>query len=451
MKGIVTRIRENAVFVRLNYSNIIGIVFRENCADTAMPDIEKLYAIGDSVKARILKFDKSKRQLRLSLKPSDLPEEEETQVVEMMESDDEIPRALEEESESEDDEVIESDSNNDDSDENENGTDGENEDENESESAPVGGFGWDDLGAVTDSSAVITESGEKSKPKKLSEKDVASLEKSLASQDSMPASEADFERLMVANPFSSHLWLQYASWLLSLTEVAKARAVLRRGLKTIPVHLEEERSNIWLALMNLEAEYGDEDSLETLYKEARQKMDDKTAGLHLAGIYETKKQYSNAYNVWKQLAKDYKTDVTVWNGWCSFYFKQGDFNQSGEILKRALASLPKNEKTHMLTSYAILLYKYNQFDQARTIFEDLLSKLPKRLDLWNVYVDQETKLQHFDFVRSLFKRMVEVKVSVNKIKGIFKKWLGFEDTHGDEESVKNVEEKVQEYINRLSS
>lgn len=56
------------------------------------------------------------------------------------------------------------------------------------------------------------------------------------------------------------------------------------------MHLEEERSNLWLALMNLEAEYGDEDSLETLFKEARQKMDDKTAGLHLAGIYETKKQ-----------------------------------------------------------------------------------------------------------------------------------------------------------------
>ena len=435
MKGVVTRVRENSVFVRLDYTNIIGIVFRENCADTPSPDVEKLYAVGDVVKARILEFDKSKRQLRLSLKPSDLPEEEETQVVEVMESDDEIPRALEQESDSDDDQMIESDS----------------ESESDAESAPVGGFSWEGLGATTESSVTIAEPVEKSKPKKLSEQDVASLEQSLAAQDSTPASEADFERLMVANPFSSHLWLQYASWLLSLTEVAKARAVLRRGLKTIPVHLEEERSNLWLALMNLEAEYGDEDSLETLFKEARQKMDDKTAGLHLAGIYETKKQYSNAYNVWKQLAKDYKDDVTVWNGWCSFYFKQGDFNQSGEILKRALASLPKNEKTHMLTSYAILLYKYNQFDQGRTIFEDLLSKLPKRLDLWNVYVDQETKLQHFDFVRSLFKRMVEVKVGVNKIKGIFKKWLAFEDAHGDDESVKNVEERVQEYINRLSS
>lgn len=47
--------------------------------------------------------------------------------------------------------------------------------------------------------------------------------------------------------------------------------------------------------------------------------------------------------------------------------------------------------------------------------------------------------------------MVEVKVGVNKIKGIFKKWLAFEDAHGDDESVKNVEERVQEYINRLSS
>lgn len=438
VKGSVITIKENFVIIRLSYSTIAGIAFKENCADTPSPDLGKLYAVGDTVKARVLEFDKSKRQLKLSLKPSDIPEDEDNQVIEVMESDEEIPRALQQESESDEEEVMES--------------EGEKENESGDESAPVGGFGWDELGAPPEDSVVVDNPVEKSKkPKKLSEQDVALLEHSLAAQDSTPASEAEFERLMVANPSSSHLWLQYASWLLSLTEVAKARAVLRRGLKTIPVHLEEERSNLWLALMNLEAEYGDEDSLETLYKEVRQKMDDKAAALHLAGIYETKKQYSNAYNVWKQLAKDYKDDVSVWNGWCSFYFKQGDSDKSGEILKRALASLPKNEKTHMLTSYAILLYKYDKFDQGRTIFEDLVSKLPKRLDLWNVYVDQETKVNHFDFVRSLFKRMVEVKVSVNKIKGIFKKWLAFEDTHGDENSVKEVEEKVQEYISRLSS
>ena len=59
MKGVVTRVRENSVFVRLDYTNIIGIVFRENCADTPSPDVEKLYAVGDAVKARILEFDKT--------------------------------------------------------------------------------------------------------------------------------------------------------------------------------------------------------------------------------------------------------------------------------------------------------------------------------------------------------------------------------------------------------
>lgn len=121
------------------------------------------------------------------------------------------------------------------------------------------------------------------------------------------------------------------------------------------------------------------------------------------------------------------------------------------MLKRALEALPKAEKSQMLSSYGVLLYKYDRCDQGRTVFEDLLSKLPKRLDLWNVYVDQETKLGHFDFVRSLFKRMVELKVNVNKIKGIFKKWLVFEDAHGNETTVKEVEEMVQDYITRLSS
>ena len=314
--------------------------------------------------------------------------------------------------------------------------------------APLGSFGWEPLGDAAATPVETTPAPKKAA--KLSESEVAARERSLA-EGSAPASEAEFERRLVARPTESLGWLQYAAWLLSLTEVAKARAVLRRGLKTMPVHLEAERGNLWLALLNLEAEYGDEESLQTLYAEVRQKMDDKTAALHMASIYEGKKQWAEAYNVWKQLAKEYKGDVSVWTGWCAFYFKQGDFEKSGEVLKRALEMLPKAEKSQMLTSYGVLLYKYDRCDQGRTVFEDLLSKLPKRLDLWNVYVDQETKLGHYDFVRSLFKRMVELKVNVNKIKGIFKKWLVFEDAHGNETTVKEVEEMVQDYITRLSS
>ena len=483
--GVVTSIKARSVWVHINFSPITALAFQDRCADTPKPDLAKLYAVGDSVKALVLDVDKGKHQVTLSLRPSDLPaEEEEDVVVQEMESEDEmVPLAMRAQNDDDDDSMLleseeeEDENDNDDDDENEDDDDDDNDDDSGDEdedddddydydydddddniitasSSTTGGFGWDDLGetSVGDKDASTSPSSSASKKsRKLSEKEIAAMERSLASADAVPSSEPEFERLLIAHPSSSHMWLQYASYLLSLTEVAKARAVLRRGLKNIPVHLEEERSNLWWALLNLEAEYGDEDSLEALYKEVKQKMDDKTAALHLAGIYETKKQYANAYNLWKQLAKDYKQDVDVWSGWCAFYFKQGEFDKSGEILKRALSVLSKNEKSHMLTSYAVLLYKYGKFDQGRTIFEDLLSKLPKRLDLWNVYVDQEIKVDHVEFVRSLFRRMVEIKTSVNKIKGVFKKWLAFEDQHGDEESVKKAEEMVQEYINRLTA
>ena len=157
--------------------------------------------------------------------------------------------------------------------------------------APLGSFGWEPLGAAV--SPISAPESTPKKPVKLSEREVEAKERALAA-GAAPASEAAFERALVARPQESLGWLQYAAWLLSLTEVAKARAVLRRGLKTMPVHLEAERSNLWLALLNLEAEYGDEESLQTLYAEVRQKMDEKTAGLHMAGIYEGKKQWAEA-------------------------------------------------------------------------------------------------------------------------------------------------------------
>ena len=123
--------------------------------------------------------------------------------------------------------------------------------------APLGSFGWEPLGAAV--SPVSAPDSTPKKPVKLSEREVEAKERALAA-GTAPASEAAFERALVARPSESLGWLQYAAWLLSLTEVAKARAVLRRGLKTMPVHLEAERSNLWLALLNLEAEYGDEES-----------------------------------------------------------------------------------------------------------------------------------------------------------------------------------------------
>ena len=75
-----------------------------------------------------------------------------------------------------------------------------------------------------------------------------------------------------------------------------------------------------------------------------------------------------------------------------------------------------------------------------------MSSYPKRLDLWNVYVDKEVKAGHMDAARQLLDRMCTLKLSAQKMKGVLKKYLKLEMEHGDEASIEAVREKAREYV-----
>lgn len=99
-----------------------------------------------------------------------------------------------------------------------------------------------------------------------------------------PESNSDFERLLLGSPNSSYLWIQYMSFQLQISEVEKAREVAHRGLKTIHFREEQERLNVWIALLNLECTYGTDESLEKCFKDAAKANDSKTVHLRLAAI-----------------------------------------------------------------------------------------------------------------------------------------------------------------------
>jgi rRNA biogenesis protein RRP5 len=99
-----------------------------------------------------------------------------------------------------------------------------------------------------------------------------------------PQSVADFERLLLGSPNSSYLWIQYMSFQLQLAEVDKAREVARRALRTISFREEQEKLNVWVAMLNLENAYGTDDLLESVFKEAARANDSKTIHLRLAVI-----------------------------------------------------------------------------------------------------------------------------------------------------------------------
>ena len=52
--------------------------------------------------------------------------------------------------------------------------------------------------------------------------------------------------------------------------------------------------------------------------------------------------------------------------------------------------LPRRKHVATILKFALLEFKHSASPElGRTMFEGLLSSEPKRLDLWNVYIDQE--------------------------------------------------------------
>lgn len=118
-------------------------------------------------------------------------------------------------------------------------------------------------------------------------KDPSNLEDLTGSLDAQaPTSVAEFERLILGSPNSSYVWIQYVAFYLGLSQVEKAREVARRALKSINFREEQEKLNVWVALLNLENTYGTEESLQELFTEATQSNDAKTVYLRLVDIYE---------------------------------------------------------------------------------------------------------------------------------------------------------------------
>jgi rRNA biogenesis protein RRP5 len=82
------------------------------------------------------------------------------------------------------------------------------------------------------------------------ELEIRRQEEDLLSGAGAPASINDFERLVVANPNSSIIWIRYMAFLLSLAEVEKARGVGERALKTI-ASAQVSPLDFWLRTQSL--------------------------------------------------------------------------------------------------------------------------------------------------------------------------------------------------------
>jgi len=94
----------------------------------------------------------------------------------------------------------------------------------------------------------IEEDGEeKETVKKKSEKLPEVVEVSEA-----PKTANDYEKLLLGSSQSSYVWIQYMAYWLGLVMLDKARETAKRAIQRIDPSKEKEKSDIWVAYLNME-------------------------------------------------------------------------------------------------------------------------------------------------------------------------------------------------------
>ncbi|XP_062070933.1 protein RRP5 homolog [Lepus europaeus] len=287
--------------------------------------------------------------------------------------------------------------------------------------------------------------------KQKAEKELSRIEEALMDPGRQPESADEFDRLVLSSPNSSILWLQYMAFHLQATEIEKARAVAERALKTISFREEQEKLNVWVALLNLENMYGSQESLGKVFERAVQYNEPLKVFLHLADIYTKSEKFQEAAELYNRMLKRFRQEKAVWIKYGAFLLRRSQAGASHRVLQRALECLPAKEHVDVIVKFAQLEFQLGDAERAKAIFENTLSTYPKRTDVWSVYIDMTIKHGSQKEVRDIFERVIHLSLAPKRMKFFFKRYLDYEKQHGTEKDVQAVKAKALEYVEARSS
>ncbi|XP_011234650.1 protein RRP5 homolog isoform X2 [Ailuropoda melanoleuca] len=287
--------------------------------------------------------------------------------------------------------------------------------------------------------------------KQKAEKELSRIEEALMDPGRQPESADDFDRLLLSSPNSSILWLQYMAFHLQATEIEKARAVAERALKTISFREEQEKLNVWVALLNLENMYGSQESLTKVFERAVQYNEPLKVFLHLADIYTKSEKFQEAGELYNRMLKRFRQEKAVWIKYGAFLLRRAQAGASHRVMQRALECLPNKEHVDVIAKFAQLEFQLGDAERAKAIFENTLSTYPKRTDVWSVYIDMTIKHGSQKEVRDIFERVIHLSLAPKRMKFFFKRYLDYEKQHGTEKDVQAVKAKALEYVEAKSS
>lgn len=242
------------------------------------------------------------------------------------------------------------------------------------------------------------------------------------------------------------------AFMLDKVDVQAARKVVERAVKAIGMTAEADKLNLWIAYMNLESQFGTQDTLQAVVKRALEVNDNLKVYLQLIQIYRNQKKYEMVEPIFKKLCKKYFESLEIWSSYIEFLFEvldKGDYTKPKVILSKSLQALPKHLHINVISKYGILEYRAGQIEAGRTMFEGIVTNYPKRMDIWSIYMDTEVKHGQPQQARNLFERCLsqtEIRRKPRSIKLVFHKYMEFETQHGGPKKLDALRQRVEEYL-----
>ncbi|KAI3343975.1 hypothetical protein F4824DRAFT_442099 [Ustulina deusta] len=456
--GKVRKVEEFGAFILIDGSaNVSGLCHRSEMAEKSIQDARKLLSEGDAVKAIILDIDIQKKRVSFGLKPSYFEDEDES------DDEDEIAGALLEDSE--DAESSDEDMEDAGSSVLIEGTDHDtylSSDVDDTEMADgvvedgdvldTGGFDWSGTALDEPNPAAASADSDTTKKKKKQRKPQVEVDRSGDLTNFNPRTAVDYEQLLNRQPNSSNLWIQYMAFQMQVSELAKAREVAERAVTTINSTEETEKLNAWIAYLNLEVKFGNDDTVDGVFKRACQVNDPQEIHQRLASIFVQDNKPEKADALFQTITKKFGANSPdVWHNYAHWlHAVQNEPDRARALLPRAIQALPDHARLPLMTKFAALEYSSpnGSAERGRTMFEGLIASFPKRFDLWSQLLDHEDGPNADKAViRDVFDRATKVKgLKARPAKKWFKRWADWEEKNGDAKSQEKVRAKAGEWV-----
>nr|CCC89316.1 unnamed protein product [Trypanosoma congolense IL3000] len=306
----------------------------------------------------------------------------------------------------------------------------------------------DDTGEDQENAAM---SSRKMRRRKLEEA-IDAYERSM--ETAVPSSPEEFQRLLLASPNNSYLWVQWMTHHVSLQQYEDARLVAEKALSTIGVRESQERLNVWVAYMNLENLHGTAESLASVFKRALQHaLDELVVYERLADIFGATHKSAQLLSLCRTMVSKYRKVPRTWERLGTVLIDQNRRDLLKRVLKDMNGALRRDEYAVTVVHLGVHEYRNGSVENARALFEGLLLRMPKKSDVWSVYLDQELGLlarraesSSVAFVRSLFERAVATSFSAKIMQQILTRFMSFERVHGTPADVERVKARARSYV-----